>query len=141
MANEPIQLRRTVNPHPLVLESADGTTVGRLREGEPAIAIAPSNVTKLWVGDGTANRLLLSTDLTDAPLLTAGYAPLASPTLTGVPIAPTPVVGTNTTQLATTAFVQAAVGGLVVHSDANQFSGNGTAGSALTIIRIDGGTY
>ena len=32
-----------------------------------------------------------------------------SPTLTGVPLAPTAAYGTNTTQLATTAFVQAAV--------------------------------
>lgn len=33
-----------------------------------------------------------------------------SPTLTGVPTAPTAVAGTNTTQIATTAFVQAAAG-------------------------------
>lgn len=36
------------------------------------------------------------------------YAPLASPTFTGVPAAPTAAPGTNTTQLATTAFVAAA---------------------------------
>jgi hypothetical protein len=36
-------------------------------------------------------------------------APLASPTFTGVPAAPTATPGTNTTQIATTAFVQAAV--------------------------------
>lgn len=35
-------------------------------------------------------------------------APLASPVLTGVPVAPTAVAGTNTTQLATTAFVTTA---------------------------------
>lgn len=34
-------------------------------------------------------------------------APLASPTLTGVPAAPTAAAGTNTTQLANTAFVEA----------------------------------
>jgi hypothetical protein len=34
-------------------------------------------------------------------------APLASPTLTGTPAAPTAAVGTNTTQIATTAYVQA----------------------------------
>jgi len=33
------------------------------------------------------------------------YAPLASPTLTGVPAAPTAAVDTNTTQIATTAYV------------------------------------
>ena len=39
-----------------------------------------------------------------------GAAPLASPTFTGIPAAPTASPGTSTTQLATTAFVQAAVG-------------------------------
>jgi hypothetical protein len=38
-------------------------------------------------------------------------APLASPTFTGVPAAPTATAGTNTTQLATTQFVTAAVAG------------------------------
>ena len=37
------------------------------------------------------------------------YATLASPTLTGTPKAPTATAGTNTTQIATTAFVQSAV--------------------------------
>lgn len=36
-------------------------------------------------------------------------APSASPTLTGTPVAPTATAGTSTTQLATTAFVQAAI--------------------------------
>jgi hypothetical protein len=36
-------------------------------------------------------------------------APLASPTFTGTPAAPTAASGTNTTQLATTAFVQSAI--------------------------------
>lgn len=35
------------------------------------------------------------------------YAPKNSPTLTGIPKAPTPAAGNNTTQIATTAFVQA----------------------------------
>jgi hypothetical protein len=38
-----------------------------------------------------------------------GAAPLASPPITGTPTAPTAVAGTNTTQLANTAFVTAAV--------------------------------
>jgi hypothetical protein len=38
-------------------------------------------------------------------------APLASPSLTGTPLAPTATAGTNTTQIATTAFVTAAVPG------------------------------
>lgn len=40
-------------------------------------------------------------------------APLASPALTGTPTAPTATAGTNTTQLATTAFVRAEVTALV----------------------------
>jgi hypothetical protein len=41
----------------------------------------------------------------------ASYALLASPTFTGTPTAPTATAGTNTTQLATTAFAQNAVTG------------------------------
>lgn len=41
--------------------------------------------------------------------VSATYAPLASPTFTGTPAAVTAAPGTNTTQLATTAFVTAAV--------------------------------
>ena len=40
-------------------------------------------------------------------------APLAGPTFTGTPTAPTATAGTNTTQLATTAFVKTAVDNLV----------------------------
>jgi hypothetical protein len=37
------------------------------------------------------------------------YAPLASPTFTGTPAAPTPAVGNNSTQIATTAYVQSTI--------------------------------
>lgn len=46
---------------------------------------------------------------TDLVAALALKAPLAAPTFTGVPAAPTAVAGTNTTQLATTAFVGAAI--------------------------------
>lgn len=42
-----------------------------------------------------------------------GLAPINSPAFTGTPIAPTAPVGTNTNQLATTAFTQAALAALV----------------------------
>ena len=45
--------------------------------------------------------------------LAANYAKLDSPGLTGTPTAPTAAVGTDTTQVATTAFVQAAIKKLV----------------------------
>ncbi|MGE8068316.1 phage tail protein [Pseudomonas sp. NPDC089569] len=38
--------------------------------------------------------------------VTYGFAPLASPALVGLPTAPTATLGSNTTQIATTAFVQ-----------------------------------
>lgn len=80
--------------------------------------------------DGTANITLNNTGITNgAGYITSSalstYAPLASPALTGTPTAPTAAAGTNTTQIATTAFVQTAVsssgssGGLT-------FSGNGS---------------
>jgi hypothetical protein len=45
--------------------------------------------------------------------LLAALAPLASPALTGTPIVPTATPGTNTTQIASTAFVQAAIAALI----------------------------
>jgi hypothetical protein len=51
--------------------------------------------------------------LTSADITGAGGAILASPVFTGTPEAPTAIPGTNTTQLATTAFVIAAISGSV----------------------------
>lgn len=45
------------------------------------------------------------------------FAPLASPGLTGTPTAPTAAAGTNTTQLATTAFVKTAVDNAAITVD------------------------
>lgn len=42
----------------------------------------------------------------------SGYATLASPAFTGTPTAPTAASGTNTTQIATTAFVKSAIDGI-----------------------------
>jgi hypothetical protein len=52
-------------------------------------------------------------DITNLTSDLAAKAPLASPVLTGTPEAPTPAPGTNTTQLATTAFVAAAIANLL----------------------------
>jgi hypothetical protein len=60
--------------------------------------------------DFTAGEVLAAADLNDT---FAAKADLASPTFTGTPAGPTAAAGTNTTQLATTAFVQGA-GGLVL---------------------------
>lgn len=55
-----------------------------------------------------AARSVLDDTTVSAMLATMGGAPLASPSLTGTPVAPTAAPGANTTQLATTAFVEAA---------------------------------
>lgn len=52
-------------------------------------------------------------DVTNLQTSLNAKAPLASPALTGTPTAPTAAANTNTTQLATTAFVQAAVASVV----------------------------
>lgn len=54
-----------------------------------------------------AARTVLDDTTVSAMLATMGGAPLASPALTGTPSAPNAAPGTNTTQLATTAFVEA----------------------------------
>jgi hypothetical protein len=61
----------------------------------------------------------------------AGYAPLASPAFTGIPTAPTAAGGTNTTQIATTAFVTSApkslmASELVRKSETTEYSEAGT---------------
>ena len=68
------------------------------------------------------------------------FAPLASPALTGTPIAPTAAVGTNSTQIATTAFVNAEIANDVVRNDtAATIAMNGTqaAGTSAQIARAD----
>ena len=63
----------------------------------------------------------LTTDLSnklDSTTAASTYAPLASPALTGVPTAPTAAANTNSTQVATTAFVGTAVADLVASAPA-----------------------
>lgn len=55
-----------------------------------------------------AARTVLDDTTVAAMLATMGGAPLASPTFTGIPAGPTAAPGVNTTQFATTAFVEAA---------------------------------
>lgn len=71
---------------------------------------------------------LIATDVQAAiQELFALKAELSSPHFTGVPTAPTATLGTNTTQIATTAFVKAAIDGLI-----------GGASSLLdTLVEID----
>lgn len=78
-----------------LLDDADAATV--------KTTLALNNVTNT----SDANKPVSTAQQTALDL----KASLASPTLTGTPAAPTATDGTNTTQLATTAFVQGCVGG------------------------------
>lgn len=98
--------------------TADLPTVPGLASKEPTIAVGTTS--QYWRGDKTFQTLdktavgLTNVDNTsdaNKPVSTATQtalnlkADLASPALTGVPTAPTAATGTNTTQIATTAFV------------------------------------
>jgi hypothetical protein len=102
----------------------DGTTWDKIDgPAEAVISVAGRigaiTLTSSDLTDGTAfgRSLFTAANLAAAKAILAyavadvsGAAPLASPTLTGVPTAPTATAGTNTTQLATTAFVLANAG-------------------------------
>jgi hypothetical protein len=64
--------------------------------------------------------------------ITTIFAPISSPAFTGVPTAPTATFGTNTTQLATTAFVHAEVFGNFTGSKIQPVSA-AVAANALTV--------
>jgi hypothetical protein len=67
--------------------------------GGTTVAIPAGKTISVW-SDGT--NVAQQTDQLISPTM-------SSPTMTGTPVAPTATFGTNTTQLATTAFVQAAL--------------------------------
>ncbi|ENP0210911.1 phage tail protein [Escherichia coli] len=80
---------------------------------DPAVVLA----TRKYVDDKALELKVYVDDLMAkhlaAPDPHSQYAPKESPTFTGTPKAPTPAAGNNTTQLATTAFVQAALTALI----------------------------
>ena len=93
-----------------------------------------------------AKRAQYTQNGTNIDTALAGKAPLASPALTGTPTAPTAASGTNTTQIATTAFVKDAVDNGLAVADAMVYKGTlagGSTGSygALTPAATKGWTY
>jgi len=79
--------------------------------------IAPSSTvstTELGYLDGVTSAIQTQIDSKLATSTAAStYAPLASPALTGTPTAPTAAADTNTTQIATTAYVQTEINDLI----------------------------
>ncbi|EOM5978863.1 phage tail protein [Escherichia coli] len=93
----------------LITSSTDNITL----KIDPAVVLATRKYVddkvlelKVYVDDQMAKHLA-------APDPHSQYAPKESPTFTGTPKAPTPAAGNNTTQVATTAFVQAALTALI----------------------------
>jgi len=99
---------------------ADGTIVNADINASAAIdwtKIAPSSTvsaTELGYLDGVTSAIQTQIDSKLGTSTAAStYAPLASPALTGVPTAPTAAANTNTTQIATTAYVQTEIADLI----------------------------
>ncbi|HHJ3524053.1 phage tail protein [Escherichia coli] len=93
----------------LITSSTDNITL----KIDPAVVLA----TRKYVDDKTLELKVYVDDQMAKHLAAVDphsqYAPKESPTFTGTPKAPTPAAGNNTTQVATTAFVQAALTALI----------------------------
>lgn len=76
----------------------------------------------------------LSNEVTRAITAENNLAPKDSPDLTGTPTAPTASAGTNTTQIATTAFVQTAVSSGIAASDAMIIKGTIGVSGTVTVL-------
>lgn len=75
-----------------------------LIKGDIATKQAKITETGLLKGDGSGG--------VSAATANTDYLPAANPSMSGTPTAPTAAKGTNTTQVATTAFVQNALSGI-----------------------------
>lgn len=110
------------------LPPANGTTLGGVKSGGD-VTVANGTIT---VNDDSHNHTIANVDGLQTAL--NAKAPLASPTFTGTPKAPTAASGTNTTQIATTAFVQAAVESKIAAADAMRYKGTLGTGGTITAL-------
>lgn len=94
----------TAGGNAVATESYVGTAISNLVDSAPA-ALDTLNELAAALNDDSS----FSTTVTNA---LAAKAPLESPALTGTPTSPTAVFGTDSTQIATTEFVQNALDGL-----------------------------
>jgi hypothetical protein len=113
------------------MQWADTTTgLLKIRDAANAAWITVGTLASTNLGLATvASPTFTGTVTIPAGASISGYAPLASPTLTGTPAAPTASTGTNTTQLATTAYVV---------SQATAKAGDTMTGD-LTVPSLNGG--
>jgi hypothetical protein len=103
---------------------------------------------KTWLWDGTSWNVQASNTTFQAHGAThevggvdalTSFAPKASPTFTGTPLAPTATAGTNTTQIATTAFVGTAIDAIDALPSQSGNSGKflGTDGTTASWESVD----
>jgi hypothetical protein len=85
-----------------------------------SLVVSPATVAPLMDGAAAVGTSLLYARQDHIHPSDTTRAPLASPALTGTPTAPTATAGTNTTQIATTAFVLANAGAGAVRYDIAQ---------------------
>ena len=111
-------------------QSYVGTQISNLVDSAPS-TLDTLNELAAALGDD-AN---FSTTITNS---LATKAPLASPALTGVPTAPTASSSTNTTQIATTAFVQSVAGSGIALTDLSVTSASASGGGALSYNNSSG---
>ena len=103
-----------------------------------------ANDTNVDLGDTVAKAIeRIDTDLTsiddDLSTVKLSKANLASPTFTGTPKAPTAAAGTNTTQIATCAFVQSAVA--AASTGAARYQGGMTPAKYTALTTYEAGWY
>lgn len=132
-----------------VLANATGSSASPTAFAMPSCSSTVSALN--WT---TSTGFVCNTGLITAATVASTYAPLASPTFTGTPAAPTATTGTSTTQLATTAFVTAqptinqpnivasttgtaaASGSVGFYQTANTAAASATGGTPLNVASI-----
>lgn len=122
-----------------VIKNGTGANVA-ITTGSGANVVVQNGETKQVFCDGT--NFYLSSVVAGTGTGSIVYS--NSPTLTGTPAAPTAAPGTNTTQIATTAFVQNVAGALGTMSSQNAnavaITGGTLANVALTTSTVNGNT-
>ncbi len=120
---------------PIAFNSTTVTSSKPLAGAGAGITTGPTSST---IGD-VATFSTTTGQLQDSATLLSSLAPLASPTFTGIPAAPTATGGTSTTQLATTAFVQAAIAAAGTGAGIVTYSGPSLTFSGTQYFPIGGG--
>jgi hypothetical protein len=145
-------------PYDNITASVTGTTVIPISQGGTGQITASAALAALGgakvTGDATQTFLVANSSPGTQQAIPraqadALYATIDSPHFTGIPTAPTATPGDNTTQLATDAFVQAAIaaatgsGGTLIQLDhqftAGAYTFNSPAGALKAWVRVVGG--